>query len=225
MRPTKAQEAMAQIWGAILTRQLTLTTNAHGNYSLTVANLCTQLDLTTATARDGLHLLAMERRISYQPHLGYQLIPLSQTDWASVTAGIQGVIGALLDRLPPRMDEHTSLTILGLLHSIQHLPTKDYRDVAAMAHWHKQLHHTLFAGVNPYLQEAVQPLVAQHLRYLTHPDVGFEFAASWQRLMPVLRGLVSARPQAHSRAYQHYWQEINTLISQRLNALTSGQFL
>ncbi|WBA08349.1 hypothetical protein [Salinivibrio kushneri] len=225
MKPTKAQEAMAQIWGAILTRQLILTTNAHGNYSLTVANLCAQLDLTTATARDGLHLLAMAGRISYQPHLGYQLMPLSQTDWQPLATGIQAMVGAFMDRLPPRLDEPTSLAMLGLLHSLQHLPAKDYRDVAAVAHWHQQLHYTLFAGINPYLADAIQPLVAQHLRYLTHPDIGFEFASSWQRLIPVLRGLVSARPQAHSQSYQRYWQEINTLISQRLNALTSGQFL
>ncbi|OOE35675.1 MULTISPECIES: hypothetical protein [Salinivibrio] len=225
MKPTKAQEAMAHIWGAILTRQLTVTPNAHGHYSLTVATLCEQLDLTTATARDGLHLLAMAGRISYQPHLGYQLMPLSQPDWQPLAAGIQAMVGAFMDRLPPRLDEPTSLTLLGLLHSLQHLPAKDYRDLAALAHWHQQLHYTLFAGINPYLADAIQPLVAQHLRYLTHPDIGFEFASSWQRLMPVLRGLVSARPQAHSHAYQHYWLGLNTAVGERLSTFTSGQFL
>ncbi|SIO27743.1 hypothetical protein [Salinivibrio sp. ES.052] len=225
MKRTKAQIAMEHIWAAILTRQLSLVPHADGFYPMTVSILCDQLGLTTASARDGLHLLAMTGRVTYQPHLGYQLAPLSKQDWHRLSIGLNGLIGACVDRLPARIDEQTALTLLGLIHSIQHLPAKDYCDKAILAHWHQQLHHTLCSGINPYLDEAIQPIIAHHVRYLTHPDIALDIAQSWQNLLPTLRGLVSARPQAHTQAYQAYWQELNSQIEDRIGKLTSGQFL
>ncbi|WBA14451.1 GntR family transcriptional regulator [Salinivibrio proteolyticus] len=225
MKFTKAQHAMEQIWAAILTRQLSLTARAEGDYPLTVSALCEQLSLSTATARDGLHLLAVEGRVLYQPHLGYRLTPLSQADWQALIQALKGLFGAFIDSFPSKLNEQTALQVLGLIHSIQHLPAKDSADITTMTYWHLTLHTQLLCGINPYLQKALMPVIAQHQRYLTHPDVKIDWLAQWQQLFPIVRGLVSPCPQAYTQRYQQYWQSLNQHLDDQLTALTSGQFL